>query len=38
LSHVRCFDENDPYMRTLSQSWNEGVRLAFSQLPNFAWN
>lgn len=38
LSHVRCFDENDPYMRTLSQSWNEGVRRAFAQLPNFAWN
>jgi len=38
LSHVRCFDENDPYMHTLSQSWNEGVRLAFAQLPNFAWD
>jgi len=38
LSHVRCFDENDPYLRTLSQSWNEGVRLAVSQLPNFAWD
>ncbi len=38
LSHVRCFDENDPYMRTLSQSWNEGVRRAFAQLPNFAWD
>ena len=38
LSHSRRFDENDPYMRTLSQGWNEGVRLAFAQLPNFEWN
>lgn len=38
LSHVRRFDEQDPYMRTLSQGWNEGVRRAFAQLPNFAWN
>jgi len=38
LSHSRRFDENDSYMRTLSQSWNEGVRRAFAQLPNFEWN
>jgi putative proteasome-type protease len=38
LSHSRRFDENDPYMRTLSQGWNEGVRRAFAQLPNFEWN
>lgn len=37
LSHSRRFDENDPYMRTLSQGWNEGVRRAFAQLPNFEW-
>ena len=38
LSHSRRFDENDPYMHTLSQGWNEGVRRAFAQLPNFEWN
>lgn len=37
LSHARRFDENDPYMHTLSQGWNEGVRRAFAQLPNFEW-
>jgi len=37
LTHNRRFDERDPYLRTLRQSWNEGVRRAFSQLPNLEW-
>jgi putative proteasome-type protease len=35
LSHR--FDEQDSYMQHLRQSWGEGVRRAFAQLPNFEW-
>jgi putative proteasome-type protease len=38
LSRSHRFDANDPYMRSLSQGWNEGVRRAFAQLPNFEWS
>ena len=31
------FDERDPYIQRLSQSWGEGVRRAFAQLPNMEW-
>ena len=31
------FIEQDSYMLSLRQSWGEGVRRAFSQLPNFNW-
>ncbi len=31
------FIEQDSYMQNLRQSWGEGVRRAFSQLPNFNW-
>jgi putative proteasome-type protease len=37
LSHIHRFDEQDPYMQHLRQSWGEGVRRAFAQLPNFEW-
>jgi len=35
---TRRFDEQDPYLRGLRQSWSEGVRRAFAQLPNLEWN
>lgn len=37
VTHVHRFDANDPYLGQLSQGWNEGVRRAFAQLPNFQW-
>lgn len=37
LGNIRRFDENDPYMLNLRQSWGEGVRRAFAQLPNLEW-
>ena len=37
LGHLRRFDEHDPYMLSLRQSWGEGVRRAFAQLPNIEW-
>jgi putative proteasome-type protease len=37
IRHTHRFDEHDPYMRRLSQSWCEGVRRAFAQLPNLDW-
>ena len=35
LGRTHRFDEQDPYMQRLRQSWGEGVRRAFAQLPNF---
>jgi putative proteasome-type protease len=37
LGHLRRFDDQDPYMRSLRLSWGEGVRRAFAQLPNIQW-
>jgi len=37
LSRIHRFDEQDSYMQCLRQSWGEGVRRAFAQLPNFEW-
>jgi putative proteasome-type protease len=37
LGHVRRFDEHDAYMLSLRQSWGEGVRRAFAELPNIQW-
>lgn len=37
LGHVRRFDEHDPYILSLRQSWGEGVRRAFAELPNIEW-
>jgi putative proteasome-type protease len=37
LDHSHRFDEHDPYMQRLRQSWGEGVRQAFAQLPNLEW-
>ncbi len=31
------FDEHDPYILRLRQSWGEGVRRAFAELPNPEW-
>ena len=37
LGNTHRFDERDSYLQLLRQSWGEGVRLAFAQLPNFEW-
>jgi len=37
LNSIHRFDEQDKYMQHLRQSWGEGVRRAFAQLPNFEW-
>ena len=37
LGYSHLFDELDPYMLRLRQSWQEGVRRAFAQLPNPEW-
>jgi putative proteasome-type protease len=37
LNQTHRFDEQDNYMQRLHQSWGEGVRSAFAQLPNFEW-
>jgi putative proteasome-type protease len=37
LGHSHRIDEHDPYMMRLRQSWGEGVRRAFAQLPNPEW-
>ena len=33
----RRFDEEDAYFRALSKQWSEGLRQAFSRLPNLDW-
>jgi putative proteasome-type protease len=38
IGHTRRFDEQDPYLRCLRQSWGEGVRRAFAELPKLDWN
>ena len=35
LGMLHRFDDQDNYMQRLHKSWGEGVRRAFSQLPNF---
>lgn len=35
LGQTYRFDEQDAYMQNIRQSWGEGVRRAFAQLPNF---
>ena len=35
LGTLHRFDDQDNYMQRLHKSWGEGVRRAFSQLPNF---
>lgn len=37
LGLARRFDEHDPYILRLRQSWGEGVRRAFAELPNLEW-
>ena len=37
LGHVHRFNEQDHYILRLRQSWGEGVRRAFAQLPNVEW-
>lgn len=37
LNQIHRFDDQDNYMQRLHQSWGEGVRRAFAQLPNFEW-
>ena len=38
IGRTHRFGEADPYMLRLSQSWSEGVRRAFVQLPNVEWH
>jgi putative proteasome-type protease len=38
VGRTHRFDEQDPYMKLLSQSWGEGVKRAFGQLPNVEWH
>ena len=37
LGEIHCFHEQDPYILRLRQSWGEGVRRAFAELPNPEW-
>jgi predicted proteasome-type protease len=37
IGHSHRFDERDPYMLNLRQTWGEGVRRAFAQLPRLEW-
>jgi putative proteasome-type protease len=37
VTRTRRFDEQDLYMSNLRQKWGEGVRRAFSELPNLQW-
>ena len=37
LNQTRRFDDQDTYMQRLHQSWGEGVRRAFAELPDFEW-
>ena len=37
LGNMHRYDEHDTYMLRLRQSWGEGVRRAFAQLPNPEW-
>ncbi len=37
LGMIHRFDDQDNYMQRLHKSWGEGVRRAFSQLPNFEY-
>ena len=37
VGFTRRFDEEDQYMQTLRQKWGEGVRRAFTELPNLEW-
>ena len=37
LRHRCRFDERNPYLVQLRETWNEGVRAAFSRLPLFDW-
>lgn len=37
LRHRCKFDERNPYLMELRETWNEGIRAAFSRLPAFEW-
>ncbi|RCX30253.1 putative proteasome-type protease [Thioalbus denitrificans] len=37
LSHYRKYEANDPYLQSVQQSWNQGIRNAFDGLPRFDW-
>ncbi len=37
--NCRCvFSEEDPYLTNLRKSWNDGINLAFQNLPAMQWN
>ena len=38
VTKVRRFDDRDDYMRGLRMQWGEGLRRAFTNLPNFEWS
>lgn len=37
VTKIHCFDESDSYMRSLRQQWSDGLKRAFSSLPDIAW-
>ena len=37
ITRSRRFDDQDEYMRSLRQSWGEGVKKAFADLPRLDW-
>ena len=37
VTHYFKFEANDPYLQAIQQSWNEGLRSAFRNLPVFDW-
>ena len=37
LSHYSKYEANDPFLRDLQESWNQGIRNAFQSLPRFDW-
>ncbi|MDD4978603.1 MAG: peptidase [Gallionella sp.] len=38
LQNMHRFDNHDNYMQRLHQTWGEGVRRAFAELPDFQWS
>ena len=36
-NHYARLEEDDPYLRSVKQAWNEALKLSFSELPRFEW-
>jgi len=37
VTHKRRFENGDPYFRNISQSWSNGLRELFVELPDMSW-